>query len=173
MTFLLWCDFLIDVCCFTLSHISSTTMPKEKYLPWTESEEDNLEPWLSEYDWMPWKERAKEYSKQHDKDRSFESLRGKRNQLRKGIRRSTLRARTTARRAPYQIQTLPQGFPPSPPTFRLKSPDPSARQLLQHVHQYGNPRHQASAPALQKEGDSQPAISPNNATPGRSIYNQH
>ena len=123
-------------------------MPKDIYLPWTESEEDNLEPWLSEYDWMPWKERAKEYSKQHDKDRSFESLRGKRNQLRKGIRRrrpisdrSTLRARTTARRALYRIQRLPQGFPPRPPTFRLKSPDPWARQLLQQVRQYGNPRH--------------------------------
>ncbi|KAJ6019373.1 hypothetical protein N7522_001440 [Penicillium canescens] len=155
-------------------------MPKEKYLPWTESEEDNLEPWLSEYDWMPWKERAKEYSKQHDKSRSFESLRGKRNQLRKGIRRrrpiadrSTSRARATARRALYRIQRFPQGFPPRPPTFRLKSPDPWARQLLQQVHQYGNPHHQASAPAPQNKGDSQPAISPNNATPGRSTYNQH
>ncbi|KAJ5300231.1 hypothetical protein N7508_007474 [Penicillium antarcticum] len=147
-------------------------MPKEKHVPWTESEEDNLEPWLSIYDWMPWKERAKEYSKQHDKDRSFESLRGKRNQLRKGIRRrrpisdrSNLRARTTARRALYRIQRLPQGFPPRPPNFRLKSPDPWARQLLQQVHQYGNPRHQVSAPASQNEEGSQPAIAPNNATP--------
>lgn len=149
-------------------------MPKGAYIPWTASEENNLERWLYEHRWMSWERRAEEYSKQHNKGRSFESLRGKCNQLRKGIRRRrpisdkmSARTRTTARRARYRRQRLSKGFPPCPPVFRLKAPDPWARRILQQGQISEIPRPRASAVTSQYPDDHKSPYSACHATPGR------
>lgn len=152
-------------------------MSKGAYIPWTTSEEDNLERWLSEHRWMSWEKRAEEYSKQHNKGRSFESLRGKCNQLRKGIRRRrpisdrmSTRTRTASRRARalrYRHQRLPEGFPPCPPALRLKTPDPWARRLLQQRQISENQLPQASAVTSQYEDDHDFPCPAYHATPGR------
>ncbi|KAJ5593588.1 hypothetical protein N7537_010492 [Penicillium hordei] len=146
-------------------------MPKGSYIPWTASEENNLEQWISEHLWLSWERRAEEYSKQHNKGRSFESLRGKYNQLRKGIRRRRpisdklpTRIRTMTRRARYRRQKLPEGFPPCPPVHKLKASDPWARRLLQQGQQFGNARPRASVASLKKD-NYEPSYPAHHAAP--------
>jgi hypothetical protein len=149
-------------------------MSKGAYIPWTASEENNLERWLSEHRWMSWERRAEEYSKQHNKGRSFESLRGKYNQLRKGIRRRrpisdrmSTRTRTAARRTRYRRQRLPEGFPPCPPVLRLKRPDPWARRILQQGQTSESSRPQAFVVASQYQNDHESLYPAYHAPPGR------
>lgn len=150
-------------------------MAKGAYITWTASEENNLQPWLSEHRWMSWERRAEEYSKQHNKDRSFESLRGKYNQLQKGIRRRrpisnrmSAHTRTVARRARYRHQRLPKGFPPHPPVFRPQTPDPWARRILQQQKISETSLPKASTVTLQFQYDHEPPSPAYHVTPGRS-----
>jgi hypothetical protein len=125
---------------------------------------------------MSWEKKAEEYSKEHGKGRSFESLRGKRNQLRKGIKRRrpisdriSTRTRITARRTRYRRQKLPMGFPPRPPALKLKARDPWARRIQQQGPQFGKAGPRASAVTLQNEDGYESSDPAHYAAPGRSL----
>ncbi|KAJ6105146.1 hypothetical protein N7523_010273 [Penicillium sp. IBT 18751x] len=113
-------------------------MPKASYIPWTSEEEETLEGWLSQYSHLSWNSRSEEYHKQFGRRRSPESLRGKRNQLQKGIRRHRLingrhrvSRRTAVRRARFGRRQHWLDIPKPPPALKMMTPDPDARRLMQ------------------------------------------
>ena len=72
-------------------------MPKAIYIPWAALEEDDLPHWLAQNRHLSWEEKAEKYTKDFGIPRSSESLRGKHNQLLKGIRRRRTLLRQLAR----------------------------------------------------------------------------
>ncbi|KAJ5155663.1 hypothetical protein N7492_008499 [Penicillium capsulatum] len=109
-------------------------MPKAMYLPWTSSEEDNLPGWLSEYSHLSWEEKSKEYRRQFGHRRSPESLRGKQNQLQRGIRRRRLisqRFSTTRQTATRQARLRRRRHLldiPEAPIFSVRGPGHESMQ---------------------------------------------
>lgn len=126
--------------------ILSPKMPKAMYLPWSSSEEDNLPRWLSEYSHLSWEEKSKEYRRQFGYRRSPESLRGKQNQLQRGIRRRRLisqRFSTTRHTATRQARLRRRQHLldiPAPPIFSVRGPrhetmQPRRRFLIEESRQ--------------------------------------
>jgi hypothetical protein len=70
-------------------------MSERIYIPWSSAEEVNLLGWLSQHQHLSWDDKSNEYSNTFGHYRSPESLRGKQNQLMKGIRRQRLVSKRT------------------------------------------------------------------------------
>ena len=70
-------------------------MPRGNAIAWSPAEEDNLDLWLLKYPKLSWRKRAAVYFREFHLKRTGESLRGKRNQLR---RRRSLSKNTSASR---------------------------------------------------------------------------
>ncbi|KAJ6105188.1 hypothetical protein N7523_010262 [Penicillium sp. IBT 18751x] len=70
-------------------------MSKMIYTPWSSAEEDNLLVWLSQHQHLSWDDKSKEYLNTFGHYRSPESLRGKQNQLIKGVRRQRFVSKRT------------------------------------------------------------------------------
>lgn len=116
-------------------------MSKANYIPWSPSEEQSLRDWLSRHQHLTWKKKSKEYHRDTGIARGPESIRGKYNQLLKGIyRRRTISARLSklprknAQAVGCQGPTFMPSIPNSPPALNLRAPDPQARQLFQQFH---------------------------------------
>ncbi|KAJ5347006.1 uncharacterized protein N7506_000259 [Penicillium brevicompactum] len=71
------------------------------YIPWSSAEEVNLLGWLSQHQHLSWDDKSNEYSNTFGHYRSPESLRGKQNQLMKGIRRQRLVPKRTLSEPPH------------------------------------------------------------------------
>lgn len=100
------------------------------YIPWSSAEEVNLLGWLSQHQHLSWDDKSNEYSNTFGHYRSPESLRGKQNQLMKGIRRQRLVPKRTlseplhvsVRRTRRRRRRKLSDNPESPPT-RHGAPD--------------------------------------------------
>src|SRR3954468_7476449 len=113
-------------------------MSKANYIPWSPSEEQSLPDWLSRHQHLSWEEKSIEYRCDTGIARGPESLRGKHNQLLKGIyRRRSISARCRRKNAQavgrQRLAHIP-GIPNSPPALNLRAPDPQARQLLRQFN---------------------------------------
>jgi hypothetical protein len=116
-------------------------MSKANYIPWSPSEEQSLRDWLSRHQHLTWKKKSKEYHRDTGIARGPESIRGKYNQLVKGIyRRRSISAKLSklhhkkAQAGGHQRPNLMPSSPNPPPALKLRAPDPQARQLFQHFH---------------------------------------
>ncbi|KAF7591014.1 hypothetical protein BBP40_002156 [Aspergillus hancockii] len=131
-------------------------MAKRNYIPWSSSEEKNLLPWLHQHQGLTWEQLAEEYCAEVNDGRTFESLRSKRAQLRKGIKR--LRAihperlgpsRPTAQKARRQQRRESNSDStiriPVPPLLELKSRSPEAQAVLA-LMELQNPLDQIRSP---------------------------
>ncbi|KAJ5291512.1 hypothetical protein N7478_000763 [Penicillium angulare] len=115
-------------------------MPKAIYIPWTESEEELLLGWLAQHKRLSWEEKSEKYTDDFGMPRTPESLRGKYNQLLKGIRRQRVIPRhfTTSRRErPKQARRKSSRrrstlqMPTFPPRLGLRDNDAAAEQKLE------------------------------------------
>lgn len=114
-------------------------MSKANYIPWSPSEEQDLRDWLSQHQHLSWKKKSKEYLRETGIKRGPESLRGKYNQLLKGIYRrrsiSARRARLRYRKSGGCQRPMHTSRIPSSPLARnLRAPDLWARQPVQEFH---------------------------------------
>ncbi|KAI3113560.1 hypothetical protein CBS147330_9835 [Penicillium roqueforti] len=104
------------------------------YIPWSSAEEVNLLGWLSQHQHLSWDDKSNEYSDTFGHYRSPESLRGKQNQLMKGIRRQRVVPKRTlselrhvaVRRTRRRRRRKFSDNLDSPPTS-LGAPDPRER----------------------------------------------
>ncbi|KAF7589428.1 hypothetical protein BBP40_004298 [Aspergillus hancockii] len=115
-------------------------MAKRSYIPWSSSEEKNLLPWLHQHQGLTWEQLAEEYCAEVNDGRTFESLRSKRAQLRKGIKRlraihperlgPSRRARKARRQQQRESNSDSMIRIPVPPLLELKSRSPEAQAVL-------------------------------------------
>lgn len=115
-------------------------MSKARYIPWTPFEEGKLPGWLADNRSLSWQERAEKYCREVGLDRGPESLRGKQNQLLKGISRRRLISashssfpRGLRRLARHQQKKRSPAVPAQSLAVRLKRSDSDARQLLRQL----------------------------------------
>lgn len=117
------------------------------YIPWSSAEEVNLLGWLSQHQHLSWDDKSNEYSDTFGHYRSPESLRGKQNQLMKGIRRQRLVPKRTSselrhvavRRTRRRRRRKFSDNLDSPPTS-LGAPDPRERLQQQQDGSHGSSR---------------------------------
>ncbi|OQE73286.1 hypothetical protein PENNAL_c0090G03528 [Penicillium nalgiovense] len=117
------------------------------YIPWSSAEEVNLLGWLSQHQHLSWDDKSNKYSNTFGHYRSPESLRGKQNQLMKGIRRQRLVSKRTlseprhvaVRRTRRRRRGKLSNNLDSPPT-RLETPDPQERLQQQQDRSHGSSR---------------------------------
>ncbi|KAJ6118892.1 hypothetical protein N7471_013512 [Penicillium samsonianum] len=117
------------------------------YIPWSSAEEVNLLGWLSQHQHLSWDDKSNEYSDTFGHYRSPESLRGKQNQLMKGIRRQRLVSKRTlselrhvaVRRTRRRRRRKFSDNLDSPPTS-LGAPDPRERLQQQQDGSHGSSR---------------------------------
>jgi hypothetical protein len=117
------------------------------YTPWSSAEEVNLLGWLSQHQHLSWDGKSKEYLHTFGHYRSPESLRGKQNQLMKGIRRqrlvskrtlSNLRHGAVSRTRRRRRRKLSDNHQSTP--TRLGAPDPRERLQQQQGSSHGSSR---------------------------------
>lgn len=116
-------------------------MSKANYIPWSSWEEQALPDWLSRNDHLSWEEKSEKYRRVFGLPRGPESLRGKYNQLLKGIyRRRSISARLSQRRRKHALTASRQRPLQSPvgssstSVLNLRAPDPRTRQMFQQFH---------------------------------------
>lgn len=108
---LITCFILLDLRTLRLrSHscsclFSSRAMPRDNTISWSQSEEENLLPWLSRHRELSWKARSNAYFKQYRRRRSGESLRGKQNQILRKLGQVRRRTSSLQHAAAHRVQT--------------------------------------------------------------------
>ena len=111
-------------------------MPRGNAIGWSQSETDNLLPWLSRHRGLSWEARSRAYFRQYRVFRTVESLRGKKYQiLRKQLeqRRPPVLYGSKRYRRQCRLQRKPNKLPESPPTLRLGDPDPELWKEVQRL----------------------------------------
>lgn len=111
-------------------------MPRGNAIGWSQSEADNLLPWLSRNEKLSWEAKSRAYFRQYRLVRTVESLRGKKYQiLRKQLGRQRMSASNRARRSWRQcrLRREPRELPESPPILRLGNSDPELWERVQRL----------------------------------------
>lgn len=112
-------------------------MPRGNAIGWSQSEADNLLPWLSRHRELSWEARSRAYFRQYRVVRTVESLRGKKYQiLRKQLeqRRPPVPSGTKRCRRQYRLRRGRRELPESPPTLRLGYADPELWERVQRLN---------------------------------------
>jgi hypothetical protein len=109
-------------------------MARGNAISWSQTETDNLLPWLSRNRHLSWEGKSRAYFLQNRVVRSIESLRGKKYQLlrkRHEQQRLSVRSGTKKRRRQYLLRRKSRELPESPPILRLGSSDQELWQMIQ------------------------------------------
>jgi hypothetical protein len=125
-------------------------MPRGNAIGWSQSEADNLLPWLSRNEKLSWEAKSRAYFRQYRLVRTVESLRGKKYQiLRKQLGRQRISASSRARRSwrQYQLRREPRELPESPPILRLGDSDPELWERVQRLQISLDIRYMRSSPS--------------------------
>jgi hypothetical protein len=111
-------------------------MARGNAISWSQTETDNLLPWLSRNRHLSWEGKSRAYFLQNRVVRSIESLRGKKYQLlrkRHEQQRLSVRSGTKKRRRQYLLRRKSRELPESPPILKLGSADPELWQMIQSL----------------------------------------
>lgn len=123
-------DTTFDIDCYP-GPLPLLPMTKARHIPWTLSEEDKLSGWLAGNKHLSWEEKADKYCHEVGLDRGPDSLRGKQNQLLKGI---STACQKSAERAIAGCSGPSSGLETQEPGL-LRSPVALAAQTGRDTHQ--------------------------------------
>ena len=127
---------LLSPPCPSRAFHSLDIMPRGNAIGWSQSEADNLLPWLSRHRGLSWEARSRAYFRQYRVFRTVESLRGKKYQI---LRKQLERQRppvlygTKRYRRQYRLRREPHELSESPPILRLGDPDPELWRRVQRL----------------------------------------
>lgn len=143
--------------CFDIQHfhtlpgsIAIVIMPRGNAIGWSQSEADNLLPWLSRNQELSWEAKSRAYFRQYRLVRTVESLRGKKYQIlrkRLGRQRTPVSSRAQRSWRQYRLRREPRELPESPPILRLGNSDPELWRRVQRLQISLDIRYMRSSPS--------------------------